>query len=172
MLENNDSSQQEKSLREILEEYLKYWYVFVLTGIIALVLAFIYLRYSTVYYETTASIIIKDEKSGGVPEELAGISQLGGFLGNLNSSKLENELILFNSKRINAEVVKALNLNISYILEGNIKDRELYSDKPFIVQFLSFNDTIGESRKSPRVQLYILNLFLAQNTKCEVLTML
>ncbi len=79
------------------------------------------------------------------------MAQLGGFLGNLNSSKLENELILFNSKRINAEVVKALNLNISYILEGNIKDRELYSDKPFIVQFLSFNDTIGESRKSPRV---------------------
>ncbi len=73
MIENNDSSQQEKSLREILEEYLKYWYVFVLTGIIALVLAFTYLRYSTVYYETTASIIIKDEKSGGVPEELAGI---------------------------------------------------------------------------------------------------
>jgi len=62
--------EKEHSLREIVDQYTRYWFLFVFGVIIAIVGAFIYLRYSTSYYLSSATVIIKDEKSGGGAVEL------------------------------------------------------------------------------------------------------
>lgn len=129
----------EQSIREIVEQYTRYWYWFVLGVLVALFLSFLYLRYTQTLYESKATIIIKEEKNSGTPIELAGFSQFGNFLSSFNSGKIENELALFNSKRIIENTVKELGLNIKYETVGSIQTTELYSYKPFDVKFQSFN---------------------------------
>lgn len=142
-MNNPRTPQQEKeqSLREILDQYTRFWVLFILGVIFAVIGAFIYLRYTTSYYMSSATVIIKDEKSGGGATELAAFSDLGGFLNRYGGSKIENELVVFKSKRIIRNAVEALNLNITYENLGTIKTSELYSYKPFIVRYLSFNDS-------------------------------
>ncbi|MEZ4779866.1 MAG: polysaccharide biosynthesis tyrosine autokinase [Flavobacteriaceae bacterium] len=145
------SSDNELSVRETLEKYTRYWYLFVLGVLIAICLAFIYLRYTTVSYLSTGTVIIKDEKSGGGPEELAAFSGLGGFLSKFNNNKIENEIAIFKSKRIIKEVIAALDLNILYESIGTIKTTELYEYKPFKVQYLTVIDSISEKGTFPKL---------------------
>jgi capsular exopolysaccharide synthesis family protein len=146
----------EKSLRELLEQYAKYWFWFVLGVLIALTCAFLYLRYTTPSYQSNATVIIKDDKSGGGPAELAAFGELGGFFSKFNNSKIENELAIFNSKRIISDVVKELNLNITYENIGTIKASELYEYIPFKVQYLSFNDST-RTRPVPTLLFNVLS---------------
>ncbi len=150
MSKPNDHTQvHEASLREIVDQYTRYWYFFALGVVIALIGAFIYLRYTTASYLSKATVIIKDEKSGGAVE-LAAFSDLGGLLNRYSGNKIENELAIFKSKRIIREVVENLDLNISYESIGTIKTTELYEYKPFIVQYLSFNDSL-KNRPIPKL---------------------
>ncbi len=125
------------SLKEILNRYTRYWYWFVFTVLVSLVLAFIFLRYSTTLYETQATVIIKDEKNGGGAAELAAFADFGQFFSKFGSNKIENELAVFKSKRIISNVIETLHLNITYENVGAIKTTELYDNKPITVEYLS-----------------------------------
>lgn len=146
----------ETSIREIVEQYTRYWYLFVLGVIIALVLAFIYLRYTTALYQTRATIIIKDEKSASSPMEMAAFSQFGSFLSRFNTSKIDNELAIFNSKRIISKTIEELGLNVKYESVGAIKTSEIYSYVPFNVQFQSFKK-IGNKLVVPKLYVEVLS---------------
>lgn len=146
----------ELSLREIIEQYTRYWYLFVIGVIVALALAFIYLRYTTALYQTRATIIIKDEKSASSPMEMAAFSQFGSFLSRFNTSKIDNELAIFNSKRIISKTIKELGLNIKYESVGAIKASEIYSYIPFNVQYQSFTE-IGRSINVPKLYIEVLS---------------
>jgi tyrosine-protein kinase Etk/Wzc len=130
----------EQSLKEVLRQYTRYWYFFLLGIALALSGAYIYLRYATSSYQTSSTIIIKDEKKGGGAAELAAFSELS-FFSNAFSDKIESELVLLNSKTLIGKAVRALNLNVRYYYEGAIKNRELYSYVPFKVNFLNVPDT-------------------------------
>ena len=53
-------------LRAILEKYLIHWQWFGLGVLLCLVAAFLYLRYSTPQYQASTTILVKDEKKGGM----------------------------------------------------------------------------------------------------------
>lgn len=146
----------EKSLRELLEQYTRYWVWFVLGVLIAMSAMMIYLRYTTPYYLSKATVIIKDEKSGGGPAELEAFTELGGFFSRFGKSNLENELSIFNSKRIISEVVDELDLHIVYESVGTIKGFELYEYRPITVQFLSRADSL-RSNPIPKLSFEILS---------------
>ncbi len=151
----NHQETEELSLREIIEQYARYWYFFVIGIVIALVIAFIYLRYTPELYQNKATIIIKDEKSQS-PLEMAAFSQFGGFLSRFKSNEIENELAIFNSKRIISEAVKELQLNIKYEVMGNIKTSEIYGYKPFEVRYQEFNET-SSNKPIPTIYIEILS---------------
>lgn len=134
----------ELSLRELIEQYTQYWYFFVLGVLIALVIAFLYLRYTPQLYQSKATIIIKDEKTQS-PLEMAAFSQFGSFLSRFKNNQIDNELAIFNSKRLISETVKELQLNIKYEVVGNIKTSELYGYTPFEVKFQSFKEDFNEN---------------------------
>ena len=157
-MEENRYKQETKELplREIIEQYTRYWYLFALGVIIALVLAFIYLRYTTALYQTRATIIIKDEKSASSPMEMAAFSQFGSFLSRFNTSKIDNELAIFKSKRIISKTVEELGLNIKYESVGAIKTTEIYTYIPFKVQYQSFNE-IGKKVSVPSLYIEVIS---------------
>ena len=52
-------------INEIISAYTKHWKWFVFSGVIALTMAFLYLRYTTPEYIAEAKIQILDENSSG-----------------------------------------------------------------------------------------------------------
>ena len=88
----NQTFQEETiNIREEVEKYLFYWKWFVLTAIIALSLAFVYLRYTTPIYTATASIMIKDNQKSGISAELAAFEDLG-IIGGGSANNPVNEI--------------------------------------------------------------------------------
>ncbi len=153
---NNTQETKEVPIRELIEQYTKYWYLFVLGVLIALTVAFFYLRYSTSLYQSQATIIIKDEKNGGNPLDMLGFSQFGSFLSKFSNGKIDNEVVIFNSKRIMTKTVKELGLNIKYETVGAVKTTEIYSNLPFVVQYQTFNES-GASMKVPQLFIKVLS---------------
>jgi len=123
-------------LREEINKYLRYWPWFVITVFIFTGCAMVFLRYATPIYSTTSTILIKDGGGGG--SELATLEQLGVLNGSGRSSMV-NELGLLKSRRIMTSVVKSLNLHISYFADGDLQNRELYTNTPVELRIIDLN---------------------------------
>ena len=137
-----DNEIEEVNLREQLDKYIIHWKWFLLSVVICLIAAFLYLRYSTPIYEATTAILVKDEKKGGMLSELSAFSDLGIGVGSVNN--VDNEIEILRSRTIVESTVKKLNLNINLVVEGSVVDRDIYHDSPIRVNFISktllFND--------------------------------
>ncbi|MFV8280282.1 GumC family protein [Christiangramia marina] len=131
--------EEEINLREELEKYLKYWPWFLLAVIVCVALAFTYLKFTTASYNTTASIIIKDEDSKGPSSEMSAFVDLG-LLSGMGTNSIENEIGILKSRRMMTEVVKALQLNVQYIDETGIPAKEVYLNSPVLVQILKMDE--------------------------------
>ncbi|MFL0061988.1 GumC family protein [Tenacibaculum maritimum] len=121
------------NIRAELEKYIIHWKWFLLGLILSLLGAFFYLKYATPKYLASTTILIKNDKKGGVSEELAAFGDLG-IIGNSNKN-VDNEIEILKSRTIISDVVRKLNLNIRYLAEGSIKDSEIYNKKPFSINF-------------------------------------
>lgn len=131
--------EEEIDLREELSKYLRHWPWFVATAIICLLLAFLYLRYTTPVYDTTATIIIKDEDKKGGAAGLEAFADLGMFNG-LGTNSIENEIGILKSRRLLNSVGKNLQLQVTSYKDGNIQLTELYENKPFNIQLLEYKE--------------------------------
>jgi len=110
------------------------WQWFILSVIICLGVAYLYLRYTSPVYNTAAKLIIKgDDQSNrrGGGSMYATIQNMSN-LGTINYG-IENEMQIITSSTIASQAVKDLKLYTSYWMEGKIKDRMLYKDQPLNV---------------------------------------
>ena len=126
---------EEINLKDQLNLYLRYWPWFLISVLLILSLAFLYLKYTSENYRTQATILIKDEQNSSL-SELAAFEDLGLTGGGLSSSDLENEVEILKSKKLLTQVVKDLDLNIRYFFEGDIVSKEVFIDRPFTVKML------------------------------------
>ena len=104
-----DDEIEETNLREQLEKYLVHWRWFLVSVLIGLVLAFLYLRYTSPTYEATTTILVKDEKKGGMLSELSAFADLG--MGGAMKSNVDNEIEILKSRTLVESAIKELNLN-------------------------------------------------------------
>jgi uncharacterized protein involved in exopolysaccharide biosynthesis len=126
------SSSSDFNVKEQILNYLQYWKWFLLSILICLSVVFIYLRYYVVEYGVASSILIKDEKKGGT-SEFSAFSDLNIFSAKNN---VDNEIVLLKSRTLSQNVVKKLDLDISYFIEGRVVYRELYDDSPIKFVFI------------------------------------
>src|SRR5690554_6487240 len=112
---NQQKQQQEVSIREQIDVYLRNWPWFLGCVLIALTAALIFLRYTTPTYSAKATVLIKNEEKS----ELAAFQDMG-LAGMMNYSDFENEMIILRSKDLAERVVDKLNLTVFYVKEGNI----------------------------------------------------
>jgi capsular exopolysaccharide synthesis family protein len=122
------------NIRVEIEKYLMHWKWFVMGGVLAFILAFLYLRYATPQYDVSAVILIKDDKKSGISAELAAFEDLG-ILGG-SSQNIEDEIEIIKSRKLFGEVIKNLELNIAYFTQGRIKETEVYFNTPIKINFL------------------------------------
>ncbi|MBR9757521.1 MAG: polysaccharide biosynthesis tyrosine autokinase [Algicola sp.] len=98
--------------------YLRYWPWFAASVLLALILAVGYLRYTPKVYNTQAQVKIVDESEG---LELP----TSGLVLNSGNINLENEIAIMTSYLILEQVVRDLNLNTTFFVEGNIRTTPL-----------------------------------------------
>ena len=121
--------EEENIARQIWFKYSPYWLLFLLFLILAGVGARFYLRYQTPIYQSTATILIKDEKKGEDDSRI--IESL-----NLLSTKkiIENEMEVLKSKTLMMQVVKKLHLYAPIFEKGKVKDVSAYASSPVTIQ--------------------------------------
>ncbi|MFV5702408.1 GumC family protein [Flavobacterium sp. XS2P12] len=137
-MENNnfdDDLENDFDLKGFLEKYLKQWQWFVLAISICLLGAFLYLRYTVPQYRATTSLLVKDEKKGGMLSELSAFADMG--LGGAMKSNVDNEIEILKSRTLVESTVRKLNLTTRIFAKGNIVDREIYSNAPIEVDIIN-----------------------------------
>src|SRR5690606_27561713 len=115
---------EEIDLKQIVEQYAFYWKWFILSVVIAVITAFIYLRYTTPKYQVDAKILLENEaKASG---ELAGLAELACITGGGGASAfVVDQIDVLKSRRLMRNVVLQENLYIQYFISGKIKKAEL-----------------------------------------------
>lgn len=138
------SSKETIDLKEIILSYLKHWKWFLLCCVLAGALAYTYLRYATPEYSAQAKIIFVDENEASSPGSvlMKDIEMLSG----IKNEKIKDEIEVIKSRKLLAEVVKSLKLNIQFFKKGRIHDTELYPDAPIAITFIEQDSLINESR--------------------------
>ena len=131
------------NIREQIDTYLMYWKWFVLSIIVSLFIAHLYLRYTTPVYSAETSILIKDNQKSGISKELGAFKDLG-IIGGASSNNPDNEIEIIKSRKIVGKVVDVLDLNITYSVEGRVKKTEIYKENPIQIQFLEKNSSLHE----------------------------
>lgn len=140
--------EEDNNLREEIDKYLFQWKWFVLGVIITLTGAFLYLRYATPIYQSTATILVKDEKKG----EASILEDLSSGTPGFSSVNVEDEIQILKSKNLMSGVVDDLNLTTQYLLEGNIKTVELYNSQPFDFTFIG-QDSLSNQGYSRQLEV-------------------
>lgn len=140
--------EEDNNLREEIDKYLFQWKWFVLGVIITLTGAFLYLRYATPIYQSSATILVKDEKKG----EASILEDLSSGTPGFSSVNVEDEIQILKSKNLMSGVVDDLNLTTQYLLEGNIKTVELYNSQPFDFTFIG-QDSLSNQGYSRQLEV-------------------
>lgn len=133
----NVEQKQKFSLRELLIKYLSYLPLFVLSFIIFIGSALMYIRYKVPIYSASVQVLVSNGGSNNVIQQDL-ISQAVSGVRPIN---LENEMQLIKSKRILEKVVKQGRFNIVYSKEGNIKNFDAYDASPFLLENLQVTDS-------------------------------
>ena len=116
------------SLESIFRMLVLNWQWFALSLIIALGIAFLYLRYTKPVYNTYTKIMVKGGESKGSKASQA--LTIGDIIQNYG---LSNEIQILKSSTTAAEVVRDLKLYVTYTLEGRVLDRILYKNQEILV---------------------------------------
>lgn len=153
---NRHTRKEDNLMQQSVSRYLPYWPLFLISAILGLVVAFIYIRYKTTpVYEANAKIIIKDEKKG--TEE----SKLLESLDLISSKKIvENEVEIIQSRKLMEGVVRNLGLYAPIYQKGRVHT---------VLAFTKF--PIAVFAKSPDSLKTAENIEISFNPKEELVTL-
>ena len=130
-------------IKKILLTFIDRWHLFLISIILALLIAFFYIRYTPPSYQITAKVLVNDdEKGGGLGKQSGALMDLGGIIGGKNS--VDNEVEILKTRFLMEQVVRQMQLNIVYQKKGNLIKREIY-DAPFRLVITKGFDTISTS---------------------------
>jgi len=128
--------QDEKSsfdVQAIYKNIILNWKWFILSLIICLGLAAIYLRYATPIYQAEAKLLIKDDDSNNNRKGMNNLMSATN-LGTISSSNgIDNEMEILTSRTLAEQTVRDLKLYVTYYTKGKVKDQLVYKTQPISV---------------------------------------
>ena len=127
--EENESSA--LSFQNILAMVVLNWQWFLLSLIICVSGALIYLRYTEPVYSVSARMLIKDEQNKRYNRQALQNMENLGFM--TNSTGIENEMEILQSRVLVRDVVKDLKLYTEYRTVGRIMKPIIYGNQPINV---------------------------------------
>ncbi|HEA31100.1 MAG TPA: polysaccharide biosynthesis tyrosine autokinase [Leeuwenhoekiella sp.] len=153
-INNKSAKNKSKDIKKILTSYLNYWYLFAIGLVICIVLAFLYLRYNAVpQYQVSSIMLVNDKGQGTTTNKGESFSDLGLVK---PSGNIQDQIGILKSYNLMELVVKDLSLQVSYFMEGNVNDIEVYGDGLPINVLLNQSKTESLSYEMP-ITVYLKN---------------
>ena len=136
------------------------WQWFLLSLIICLSASLLYLRYANPVYAVSCRLLVKDDKQQRNTSELLASVQDLGFLS--NSTGIDNEVEVLQSRILLRDVVKNLKLYAEYKYEGRVKNILVYARQPISVDLDplhldSLDKMLFEGMRQIRLQMHAGN---------------
>lgn len=151
------------SLRDCLNWFADRWSWFVISMVIAMLIAVLYIMSKEPVYLRTAKLLLKETSDGkSAVSDVGSFSDLGLFQENTN---VNNEIIALQSPSLMEEVVERLGLEVSYATEGRFYNPTLYgTNLPVRVSFL---DMRRDEYASFRLELKPDSSFVISKVDCN-----
>lgn len=155
-------SKEEKpiDIKAIFYLCLSHWYWFLISVVLALVVATYYLHKTVPVYTRTAKLLVKSDNEGFNVVDFSDVGLMNG------KTKIGNELITFRSIDNIEEAVRLLHLDMDYTIDGRFHPILLYDKTlPVNVDLLggfdnvsaSFDVSISDKGKGVRLSDFVLN---------------
>lgn len=136
-MRNNKGADDMLSLRDILDIFLVNWKWFLLSAIVCVVLARVYLASQLFVFQRQAVMLVKDDASGATGRRSAistdALMQLNGVLA---GTSVKNEVYILHSFQLSQEVARNLHLDVLYNYKEHLRNHSLYNERPVTVDFL------------------------------------
>ncbi|HWZ13616.1 MAG TPA: polysaccharide biosynthesis tyrosine autokinase [Mucilaginibacter sp.] len=130
------------NFREILITYSRYWWLFLISVLIAMIIAFIFYKLQKPVYTVKASLEMEDNKDRPSDEKSA-LQQLDLFS---EPKVVENEIEILKSRQLVKRVAEHLQLWISYKSADGFKKDELYHNSPIRFKALRLYDAMSTQK--------------------------
>ena len=144
------------------------WYWFVISLVITIGIAIIYLLTTPPVYTRSASLLIKEDSKGNSLGAAAGL--MGDFDLFQTNTNVNNEIQSLQSPAVMLDVVKRLHLDINYHTDGGFYKKVLYGqDCPYTVNFndLKDNESVAFTINSSQDGQILLTDFLREGEDVE-----
>ena len=124
------------SIKDLFYKYIRFLPLFVICVALSLFVAYVYLRYATLVYQSTGTLVIRDDNNAGGSND-----KLEQLLVSDDKKNIQNEIEYLQSRPLMERVVEALNLNFTYLAQGKIKELNVYKSCPFKVEAFQIEDS-------------------------------
>ena len=113
-LQDFNKQEQPVDYKVIAFKFYRYWYFFAVTIFIALIIAFIFNKYTSSIFEVKTSVLVKDKSENKInPQDLLGM----GLFNNMQN--LQNEIGVLSSYTLSYRTVTKIGFEVSYTVEEN-----------------------------------------------------
>lgn len=113
-----------------INKILAHWWWFAIGVVLMVFAGWLYLRYATPIYKTTAKLLVVDQQKGGGMLSNNLINDFGGLMG--VKSNVDNEVELLKTYDLMREVVLAIDGHIQYRIQGRVIESETLNPKYFL----------------------------------------
>lgn len=115
-------------IKSLIYTCLNKWYLFAIFVVVALGIGWLYNHFSTPQFQISGTVLIREDRSLDPTAIMTG-ARYG------SSQNLANEVAIIRSYTMCEDVVKKLNLEVTYYDNSHFKTTELYKATPFLVEF-------------------------------------
>ncbi len=139
------------NIKEIFFKYFSFWPFFLISIFTCLIGGFIFLRYSTPLYKSTAVIEIIDKAQDS---EMALPTSMTIF--NRSMINLENEIGVLSSYSLHSRVVNSINSNVEFYTVGKIKTTQNHKSQWFSDYKIEFKIELNEIDSKSTYELSVI----------------
>jgi len=112
---------------EFLYKCYHYWYLFVITLGLAMLISFLFNKYARPLYEVRSTVLIKDYKENKInPQDMLGIGMFN------NMQDLQNEIERISAYQLVYRTVQNTGFEVSYFSKDKFLYREFYRQNPLV----------------------------------------
>ena len=135
----NTGIEETLTFRDLLDTFVANWFWFLVSVILCLAAARLFLATKNKVYQRQAVMLVKDDSAQGGGGRRSNIStdalmQLNGVLA---GASVKNEVYILHSFQLAQEVAKNLQLDVMYNIRSGLRNVSLYKDRPFTVNFIT-----------------------------------
>ncbi|WP_183558422.1 GumC family protein [Mucilaginibacter sp. SP1R1] len=151
------------SIKALLAKYVYYWPVLLATTVVLLVIAFVYLQFADPVYEIKATLLVNPDKTTTSQQD-GGQSVLNRIDLPNSAEIVENELAKLKSAKLINEVIRDLELTVSYKVKNGWLYDDVYYNGPFKLRMIKSDLDFGEkSQISLKITVKDEHTFLMEN---------